>query len=338
MFFRSQLKILAQILLIGSVSLGAAGALSAEENEIAKVSEAGVHQLEVDRVLSVPLAGTFQLDEDDFPFSKQSRLRLSQKENPSQSKIQNSVPSISSESHLRAESFVGKNCFSISLPADSKLNSIFSLSISSETSDSNLARFQGIIKNSSSPNFQNKPWEQIGVSPLSDLNCPLFVYFRADKNFCSSEADFLAETILGFDWRSGGFVDFQSEDSIGKPNSYLANFENRIVSDSRADIAPSAEIVKGRRRIGDLPITGFSFWKAGKNSNSYPVTDEEQRLLVSGEISWEFLLFKSRKDISLQIQWDGRSESSHKNKNKNKNDWKSIVVFLEKPVLDSPVG
>ncbi|TGM58797.1 hypothetical protein [Leptospira adleri] len=335
MFFRSQLKILAQILLIGSVSLGAAGALSAEENEIAKVSEAGVHQLEVDRVLSVPLAGTFQLDEEDFSFSKQGRVRLSQKENPSESKSQNSVPSISSESHLRAESFVGKNCFSISLPAvDFKLNSIFSLSVSSETSDSNLARFQGIIKNSSSPNFQNKPWEQIGVSHLSDLNCPLFVYFRADKNFCSSEADFLAETILGFDWRSGGFVDFQSEDSIGKPSSYLANFEDRIVAGSRADIAPSVEIVKGRRRIGDLPIAGFSFWKPGKNSNSYPVTDEKQRPLVSEEISWEFLLSKSRKDISPQIHWDGRSGSSHK----NKNDWKSIVVFLEKLILDSPVG
>ncbi|AXX17368.1 MULTISPECIES: hypothetical protein [Leptospira] len=67
MFFRTRTIFLAHFLLAGLLGLGMSGELSASESEVLKVPQALVHQEEVDRVLSVPVAReTSTLDQDDF--------------------------------------------------------------------------------------------------------------------------------------------------------------------------------------------------------------------------------------------------------------------------------
>ncbi|MCL8266708.1 hypothetical protein M9Y82_08615 [Leptospira weilii] len=67
MFFRTRAIFLAQFLLAGLLGFGVSGALSASESEVLEASKILVHQVEVDRVLSVPVAGEVSaLDQDDF--------------------------------------------------------------------------------------------------------------------------------------------------------------------------------------------------------------------------------------------------------------------------------
>ncbi|EQA64151.1 hypothetical protein [Leptospira alexanderi] len=67
MFFRTRAIFLAQFLLTGLLGFGVSGALSASESEVLEASKILVHQVEVDRVLSVPVAGQVStLDQDDF--------------------------------------------------------------------------------------------------------------------------------------------------------------------------------------------------------------------------------------------------------------------------------
>ncbi|MDI7217244.1 hypothetical protein QMN07_06890 [Leptospira santarosai] len=67
MFFRMRTMFLAQFLLIGFIGFGVSGALSASEGEVLEASKIFVYQMEVDRVLSVPVAEPVVfLDQDDF--------------------------------------------------------------------------------------------------------------------------------------------------------------------------------------------------------------------------------------------------------------------------------
>ncbi|EMF81087.1 hypothetical protein LEP1GSC188_3510 [Leptospira weilii serovar Topaz str. LT2116] len=67
MFFRTRAIFLVQFLLAGLFGFGVSGALSASESEVLEASKILVHQVEVDRVLSIPVAGEVStLDQDDF--------------------------------------------------------------------------------------------------------------------------------------------------------------------------------------------------------------------------------------------------------------------------------
>ncbi|MBM9499815.1 hypothetical protein JWG44_06065 [Leptospira sp. 201903071] len=232
---------MAQILLIGALGLGSAGALSAEENEVS------IHQSEVDRVIASPLSGNWALDQEDFLVTQKNQVSLFSKQKPSQNKIQEPSLSSFSDSHPESLNPNFKDCEISSFTYGSHfyLNSFSSPAFG--TSDFNSVLF--LETDSNSP-AKKGSWNQNKSIVLTEVGCVLSAYLNTGKNFCASDEFFLSKVDFWFGRNFASSSGFYPGDRIGGAGSdFLSRgFRNgRIVLKINVD---SAQDVKAEKRIG----------------------------------------------------------------------------------------
>ncbi|MBM9578021.1 hypothetical protein JWG45_12765 [Leptospira sp. 201903070] len=212
---------MAQILLIGSLGLGTAGALSAEENKTVGVSEISVHQSEVDRVLSSPISGNMNLDLEESFVTKKNRTSLFSKRKTSEKKRQEFFSPSFSKLDFESLNLASQACFPFS-PTGSHFGRNFFLSLTLEVpSFHSVSNLDGAASSSSS---KNRSWDKNENAAWTGIDCFLFApLLSAEKNFCSSE-EFLFHSVTKGLWLDQNFTPIAGFDPGERMGKVTSNF------------------------------------------------------------------------------------------------------------------